>query len=296
MKKVIKLNKNYTIIVKDSEKYSDEEIKATIKEAIKHIRNSKHIKDIPVTAPEDEVTITYNEKIPSGKSELTNSMFKTALKERWKDGGQTADRYFQEILESINSDIENAKYLVSGETKDTRMKLLKNYIDVENILIKYNQTEKLEQLKPLVDKLSDLLKLDSWPEPTFTENDRIRASAQLRRANSFDSHIYHKYSPVFLCTPSELKATYVDAKAGKMPEVFEANLKKVEKDMLADYERINAGKDTYTSNPLIRGTLYDIVKHYETALSFAEDLGYNEYAERFEEMLDTIKNAWSAYI
>ena len=134
MKKLIKYNRNYKIIVEDSEKYSDQEIQQTIKQAIRNIRNSKFVNDVPYNAPEDIITITHTPKISGGKNPLTHGMFETAMEEKWKDNGKAFEAYFQEILNSINDDIENAKYIVSGETEDTRKKLLEEYIKIETIL------------------------------------------------------------------------------------------------------------------------------------------------------------------
>jgi hypothetical protein len=293
MKKLINYNKNYKIIVEDSEKYSDQEIKSIARNAIK---NLKSIKDVPYNAPEDTITITHNEKVSGGKNALTHGMLETAMEEKWKDNGKAFEAYFQDILDSINDDIANAKYIVSGETEDTRKKLLEEYIRIETILRHGKETEKLNQLKPLVDKLSDLLHMDHWREPQFPERKRVKASNELRAIHRYDSTIKHKYAPVFLCTPTELKASYNDAKVGKLPEVFEGNLEKVRKDMEADYDRILAGKDNYTTDPLIKQTLPEIIDHYETALKYAIALDYEEYANKFETMLKTIKKAWSAFI
>lgn len=296
MRKLIKYNKDYKIIVEDSEKYSDQEIQQIVKQAIENIKNSKFVNDVPYNAPEDVITITHTPKITGGKNALTHGMFETAMEEKWKDNGKAFEAYFQEILNSINDDIENAKYIVSGETEDTRMKLLEEYVKIETILRHGKETEKLNQLKPLVDKLSDLLHMDRWREPQFPERKRVKASNELRAIHRYDSTIKHKYTPVFLCTPSELKASYNDAKQGKLPEVFEGNLEKVRKDMEADYDRILAGRDNYTTDPLIKQTLPEIIDHYETALKYAVALGYEEYVNKFKTMLDTIKKAWSAFI
>lgn len=296
MQKIIKYNKDYNIIIKDSEKYSEEEIEATVKEVVENLRQKEvldsTLKDVPYNAPEDVIEITHNQKITGGKEALTHGMLETALENKWKDNGKTFEAYFNTILESLQDDIKNAKYIVSGETEDTRRKLLEEYIKIENILKHGNENEKLAQFKPLVDKLSDLLRLDRWREPKFPEKKRVKASNELRMIHRYDSKIRHKYAPVFLCTPTELEKSYKDAKAGKLPEVFEGNLMKVQKDMEADYERINQGRDNYLEDPIINQTIPAIIKHYENALKYAEDLGYTDYAKEFRFMLETIKKAW----
>ena len=108
----------------------------------------------------------------------------------------------------------------------------------------------------------------------------------------FDSIISKSLKPVFLCSKSDLTASYNDAKQGKLPQVFEGNLKKVEKDIEADYDRINQGRDHYLEDPRIVKVLPEIVELYELATKYAEELGYKEFADRFKYMLTTIKKGW----
>ena len=287
MKKIINKN-NYKIIINDSKNYSEDEINKIIDDALSKIK----VKDVPYYAPEDEIEITHTEKISGGKNALTKGMLESALKDKWKDGGKTFEAYYQTILSSLKDDIDNARYIVSGQTEDTRKKLLEEYVNIETILRNGNEKEKLMEFKPLVDQLSDKLGLDRWRRPKFPEQKRVKGSNELRMIHRYDSKITHKYAPVFLCTPNDLKTSYIDAKAGKLPEVFESNLMKVQKDIEADYDRINQGRDTYVEDPLINQTLPDIIKHYENATKYAKDLGYTDYAREFEFMLDTIKKAW----
>lgn len=268
-------------------------IKRAIQKALKGAQQKDAaVKDIPVNSPEEEVTITYNEGLKGGKSPLTFGMIETAYKDRYKDGGLTFDTYIDVALESLRKDIEDAKYIVSGEMTPTRQLLLEDYIRIEHLLQKAGEKEKLAEMKALVDELSEKLDLNSWKKPKFKPQARKKYSQELRMKHRYDSHIQKKVKPIYLCTPTELKNSYVDAKQGKLPQVFEGNLRKVEKDMMADYERINQGRDNYLDDIRIVQLLPDIVQHYENATKWAEELGYDDYADRFQNMLRTIKKGW----
>ena len=78
------------------------------------------VEDIPLNAPEESVNITYNEGLKGGKPALTYGMIETAFKERAKDEGKTFAAYVDEAIKSLRQDIENAKYIVSGEMKSVR--------------------------------------------------------------------------------------------------------------------------------------------------------------------------------
>lgn len=250
------------------------------------------VEDVPVTSPEEEVSITFNEKLSKGKDALTYSMVETAFKDRSKDNAQTFLAYVDVVLDSLRDDIANAKYLVSGEMKGTRKLLLEDYVKVEHLLEKGGFTEKLAEMKPLVDQLSDVLDLDTWKKPKFNKASRKKASQGLRNLHRFDSKISKKMKPVFLCTKTELTKSYNDAKNGKLPKVFEANLEKVRKDMAADYDRIMQGRDTYVEDPRIAQTLPEIIDLYQTARDYADDLEYSDFAKEFDMMLNTIKKGW----
>lgn len=249
-------------------------------------------KDGPVNSPEETVSITYNEKLKGGKNALTYGMIEEAFKQRGKDEGKTFEAYLDVALDSLKEDIANAKYIVSGEMKPVRSLLLEDYVKIEHLAKKAGMTKKVEEMAPLVDELSEKLNLDYWKKPEFKLKERKKASKELRAKHRFDSHIEKKMEPVFLCSPADLKASYMDAKQGKLPKVFEGNLRKMEKDIEADYDRINQGRDTYLEDPRIEKLLPKIVEHYQNAIQYAEELGYKEIATRFAFMLNTIKKGW----
>lgn len=256
-------------------------------------KKDNKMKDIPpYYAPEEDINITYTEKIKNGKSPLTSGMIETAYQNRHLDNGKTFNAYIDVILDNLKEDIKNASYLVSGELTSTRKALLEDYIKIEKIVKKAGLTDKYNEMHDLIDELSAKLDLDTWKQPKFNEKMRKKESNVLRNLHRYDSKISKKFEPVFLCTPTELKNSYIDAKNGKLPEVFEANLEKVRKDMTADYDRINQGRDTYLEDPRINSILPKIVEHYENAFKFAKDLNYNEIADEFEVMLETIKKGW----
>lgn len=250
------------------------------------------VKDIPVNSPEEEVNITYTEKLKGGKSALTYGMIESAFKDRNKDDGKTFEAYVDVAIESLKDDIQNAKYLVSGEMKSTRKLLLEDYVKIEHLVEKAGLSDKLAEMRPLVDELSDKLSLNYFKQPKFKKSEMKQASRELRNKHRFDSKITKSMKPVFLCSKSDLTASYNDAKQGKLPKVFEGNLAKVEKDIEADYDRINQGRDNYLEDPRIVKTLPEIVDLYQTAIKYAEDLGYKEIATRFAFMLNTIKKGW----
>ena len=336
------------------------------------------VEDIPVNAPEEKVNITYNEKLKGGKSALTSGMIEEAFKNRYKDEGKTFAAYIDVVLESLKEDIANAKYIVSGEMKPVRNLLLEDYVKIEHLLEKSDLKEKLAEMKPLVDELSEKLNLNYFKQPKFKKSEMKSAAKELRNKHRWDSveefvvlasdeprinnnifslsveqiiklyragkiyiafkgsesecdrfikqvemedegeygeeadrtnYIMHpasilkdgkvedstiakKIEPIFLCSKSDLTASYNDAKQGKLPGVFEGNLAKVEKDIEADYDRINQGRDHYLEDPRIVKVLPEIIELYELATKYAEDLGYKEIAERFAYMLKTIKKGW----
>lgn len=250
------------------------------------------IEDVPVNAPEEKVNITYTEKLKGGKNALTYGMIEEAFKNRYKDEGKTFAAYLDVAIESLKDDIANAKYLVSGEMKSTRSLLLEDYIKIEHLAQKAGLDDKVAEMKPLVDELSDKLNLNYFKQPKFKKSEMKQASRELRNKHRFDSKIEKKLEPVFLCSKSDLTASYNDAKQGKLPQVFEGNLSKVEKDMEADYDRINQGRDHYLEDPRIVKLLPEIVSLYELATKYADDLGYREIATRFAYMLNTIKKGW----
>lgn len=250
------------------------------------------VKDIPVNSPEEEVNITYTEKLKGGKNALTFGMIETAFKDRGKDGGKTFEAYIDVVIESLKDDIKNAEFIVSGEMKPTRRLLLEDYVKIEHLVEKAGLEDKLAIMKPLVDELSEKLNLNYWKQPKFKKSTQKQASRELRNKHRWDSKITKTMKPVFLCTKSDLTASYNDAKQGKLPEVFEGNLEKVRKDMAADYDRIMQGRDTYVEDPRINKTLPEIIDLYETALRYADDLEYSDYAREFALMLETIKKHW----
>lgn len=250
------------------------------------------VEDIPFNAPEEKVDITYTEKLKGGKNALTYGMIEEAFKQRNKDDGKTFAAYVDVAIESLKDDIKNAKYLVSGEMKSTRKLLLEDYVKIEHLVEKAGMTEKLNEMKPLVDELSEKLDLNYWKQPKFKPQERKQVSRELRNKHRFDSKIQKSLKPVFLCSKSDLTASYNDAKQGKLPEVFEGNLIKVQKDIEADYDRINQGRDNYLEDPRIVKVLPEIIDLYETAIKYAEDLGYKEIATQFAYMLTTIKKGW----
>ena len=256
------------------------------------IRFGAKIKDIPLNAPEENVSITYTEKLKGGKNALTYGMIENAFKERAKDEGKTFAAYVDVALESLKEDLANAKDLVSGEMKSTRSLLLEDYIKIERLIQKAGMKDKLDEFRPLVDKLSDELNLNYWKQPKFKKAEQRQASKELRAKHRYDSRITKTVTPVFLCSETDLDASYNDAKQGKLPQVFEGNLSKVEKDMEADYDRINHGRDHYLDDPRIVAVLPKIVRLYEKAQKYAAELGYKDIAERFAFMLSTIKKGW----
>ena len=295
MKKSINnYNKKYNIIIEDSEKYSDDEIKLTLKNVIKELHkkeiNDSKILDVPTYYPEDVVEITYNDKIKGGKKPLTSSMFETSLKERNNDDGLAFESNYEDIFKSIMHDINNAKHLVSGKSESDRQALIDDYTKIENILRQYKENKKANELHKLIDRLSEYLNLNKYKKPT--EFEKIQYSEKSRIMHQFDSNINHKYKPKFLCTPDALKESYIDAKNNKSPKIFEANLKKVEKDIYADLERINNGMDDYAENVITIPLLPEIINHYETAAQYARELGYNDYADLFFDCVDTLKDVW----
>ena len=335
------------------------------------------VEDIPVNAPEENVSITYTEKLKGGKNALTYGMIEEAYKQRHNDEGKTFAAYIDVAMESLKDDIANAKYIVSGEMKNTRRLLLEDYIKIENLIKKAGMEEKLAEFKPLVDELSEKLSLNYFKQPKFKKSEMKSAAKELRNKHRFDSEeskeklyeikafhyargrwfttgsnltleeglkayeeelqalarfnqntsfkeevivelkeqgseniiksavvkrsgrivndsiIQKSLKPVFLCSKSDLTASYNDAKQGKLPQVFEGNLKKVEKDMEADYERINQGRDHYLEDPRVVKLLPEIIDLYELATKYAEDLGYKDIATRFAYMLTTIKKGWA---
>ena len=256
-------------------------------------KKSNKLKDVPpYYAPEEDIDITYTQSIKGGKRPLTSGMIEKAYKERDLDNGKTFNTYVDVILDNLREDIKNASYLVSGELTSTRKALLEDYIKIERIVKKAGLIDKYNEMHNLIDELSAKLDLDTWKQPKFNEKMRKKESNVLRNLHRYDSKITKNFNPVYLCTPTELKNSYVDAKNGKLSEVFEANLEKVRKDMTADYDRINQGRDTYLEDPRINSVLPEIVEHYEKALKYARDLNYNEIADEFEVMLETIKKGW----
>lgn len=252
----------------------------------------KKVEDVPVNSPEEEIKITYNEPVKGGKAALTSGMVEEAFKQRGKDDGKTFEAYVDVVIDSLKEDIANAKYIVSGEMTGVRKFLLEDYVKIEKLVQKAGLTDKLNEMRPLIDELSEKLDLNYWKKPKFKPQERKSLARELRNKHRFDSRIEKTVKPVFLCSESDLLKSYNDAKAGKLPQVFEGNLIKVEKDMTADYDRINQGLDHYLDDPRIRPHLPAIVKYYEKAKGLAEDLGYNEFAERFGIMLETIKKGW----
>jgi len=250
------------------------------------------IQDIPLNAPEENIDITYTEKLKGGKSALTSGMIEEAFKQRSKDEGKTFEAYIDVVIESLKDDIKNAKYIVSGEMKPVRSLLLEDYIKIEQLIKKAGLNEKLAEMQPLVDELSEKLNLNYWKKPKFKKSEMKSAAKELRSKHRWDSRITKTIKPVFLCSKLDLTASYNDAKQGKLPQVFEGNLKKVEKDIEADYDRINQGRDHYLEDPRIVKTLPEIIDLYETAIKYAEDLGYREIATQFAYMLNTIKKGW----
>lgn len=250
------------------------------------------VKDIPTNAPEEKTDITFTEKLRGGKNALTYGMIEQALKDINKDDGKTFGAYIDVVIESLKDDIANAKYIVSGEMKSTRKQLLENYIKIERLVQKAGLKDKLEIMKPLIDELSEKLDLNYWKPPKFKKSEMKSAARELRNAHRFDSIITKSLKPVFLCSKADLTASYNDAKQGKLPKVFEGNLEKVSRDMEADYDRINQGRDHYLEDPRIVQIIPEIIDLYETALKYAEDLGYEEYAKPFRFMLETIKKGW----
>lgn len=250
------------------------------------------IEDIPFNAPEEKVDITYTEKLKGGKNALTYGMIEEAYKNRDKDDGKIFRAYVDVALESLKDDIENAKYLVSGEMKSTRRLLLEDYVKIEHLIEKAGMTDKLAEFKPLVDELSQKMDLNYFKQPKFKQKELRSAAKELRGKHKFDSVITKSLKPVFLCSKADLTASYNDAKQGKLPEVFEGNLRKVEKDIEADYDRINQGRDHYLEDPRIVKILPEIIELYDLATKYAIDLGYNEIADRFTNMINTIKKGW----
>lgn len=250
------------------------------------------VDDIPLKSPEEEISITHTEKLKGGKSPLTYGMIETAFKERGKDEGKTFRAYIDAAIESLKDDIANAKFIVSGEMKPVRKLLLEDYVKIEHLVEKAGMTDKLAEMKALVDELSEKLDLNYWKQPKFKKSTQKQASKELRSKHRWDSKIIKTMKPVFLCTKSDLTASYNDAKQGKLPEVFEGNLEKVRKDMEADYERIQADKDTYLEDPKIKSTLPEIIDLYDTALQYAEHLEYNDFIKEFKPKLDAIKEHW----
>lgn len=248
--------------------------------------------DIPVNSPEEKIIIQHTEGLKGGKSPLTSGMVAEAYKNRYQDEGKTFEAYVDAVIESLKEDIANAKYIVSGEMKPVRSLLLEDYIIVEQLVKKAGLSEKLAIMQPLVDELSEKLNLNYWKKPKFTKATQKSASRELRNKHRWDSKIVKKMEPVLLCTETDLKASYNDAKQGKLPQVFEANLTKVEKDMEADYDRINQGRDHYLDDPRIVSVLPKIISVYDAAERYARDLGYTEQADRFAYMLNTIKKGW----
>ena len=147
-------------------------------------------------------------------------------------------------------------------------------------------------MKKLTDELSEKLDLNYWKQPKFKKSTQRKMSQELRNKHRWDSTIAKTVKPIFLVSESDLRASYNDAKQGKLPEVFEANLKKISKDIQADYDRINNGRDHYLEDPRIVQVLPEIIDMYELATQFAEDLGYKDTADWFKYMLVTIKKGW----
>ena len=250
------------------------------------------VKDVPVNAPEEKVNIAFNEKLKGGKNALTYGMIEEAFKNRGDDEGKTFKAYIDVVLDSLREDIKNAEYIVSGEMKPVRKLLLEDYIKIESLLKKAGMTEELAEMQALNEELSDKLKLNYFKKPKFKKSEMRSAAKELRNAHRYDSTITKKIEPVFLCSKSDLTASYNDAKQGKLPEVFEGNLKKVEKDIMADYNRINQGLDHYLEDPRIVKVLPEIIQYYELARGYAKELGYEEIADRFGNMLVTIRKGW----
>lgn len=251
------------------------------------------VEDVPVNAPEENISITYTEKLKGGKNALTYGMIEEAFKQRAKDDGKTFAAYLDVAIESLKDDIANAKYIVSGEMKSTRNLLLEDYVKIEHLAQKAGLTDKVAEMKPLIDELSEKLSLNYFKQPKFKKSEMKSAARELRNKHRWDSKIEKSLKPVFLCSKSDLTASYNDAKQGKLPQVFEGNLKKVEKDMEADYDRINQGRDHYLEDPRVVKLLPEIIDLYELATKYAEDLGYKDIATRFAYMLTTIKKGWS---
>ncbi len=273
--------------------YLDEaDILGKIDAILKEEVTDAKVGDIPVNSPEEEVNITYTEKLKGGKNALTFGMIENAFKDRGKDGGKTFEAYINVVIESLKDDIKNAEFIVSGEMKPTRKLLLEDYVKIEHLVEKAGLEDKLTIMSPLVDELSEKLNLNYWKQPKFKKSTQKQASRELRNKHRWDSKITKTMKPVFLCTKSDLTASYNDAKQGKLPEVFEGNLEKVRKDMAADYDRIMQGRDTYVEDPRINKTLPEIVDLYKTALKYADDLEYSDYAREFALMLETIKKHW----
>ena len=255
--------------------------------------DSIKIKDVPVNSPEEKVEVTYTEKIPSGKNALTFGMIEKAYENRYLDNGKTFNIYIDVVIDSLKDDIENAEYIVSGHMESSRKLLLEDYVKIEHLVQKAGLTDKLQIIKPLVDELSEKLKLNKFKKPKFKKEKMISAAKEFRKEHRYDSIIKTTFKPEFLCSDTELKASYIDAKNGKLPQLFEVNLEKVRKDMFADYNRIMQGRDNYLEDPRIRSTLPAIVAYYEKAINFADDLGYDDYVKQFELMLNTIKKGWA---
>ena len=283
----------FIIFLDEDTEYLNEHIikTATVEKSGEIIRDAK-IKDIPLNAPEENVDITYTEKLKGGKNALTYGMIENAFKERNKDDGKTFAAYVDVVIESLKDDIKNAKYIISGEMKSTRKLLLEDYVKIEHLVEKAGMKDKLAEIKPLVDELSEKLDLNYWKQPKFKPQERKSAAKELRGKHRFDSRIEKSLKPVFLCSKADLTASYNDAKQGKLPQVFEANLRKVEKDIEADYDRINQGRDRYLEDPRIVQLLPEIISLYELATKYALDLGYTDIGKRFAYMIATIKKGW----
>lgn len=297
-KTIIYKGKKYKVTAADS--VTDAEIVEALDATRAHEENVQTedivVKDIPVNAPEETVNIRFTGRGPKGGREpVSFNMVESAYKDRAKDNGKTLRALIEAVIESLNEDIANSADIVSGEMKPTRKLLLEDYIKVERIAEKAGLADLVEKMKPLVDKLSETLNLNYWAKPKFTKASRRQASRELRnkhRYDSTDSVITKEVKPVFLCTKNELTKSYNDAKSGRLTKVFEANLDKVLRDITADYDRINNGRDTYVEDPRIAKTLPEIIDLYQTARDYADDLEYSDYAKEIDFMLDTIKRAW----
>lgn len=204
---------------------------------------------------------------------------------------------FDDIMNSIKSDISNAKALKSAWQQSELDELVRQYTEAADLAESVGLTRQANKLNEKITVLEDALKSFTWEEPKFTEENKVRTSEKYRalkrglKENVEDADILSKWKVILKVTPTALKQSYIDAKNKVREKIFKINLDKVIDDAFADYSRILNDNDYYSTR-YPKSVLEEIVEHYENASKYAKELGYEGEAIELDKYIQTIKENW----